>query len=155
MLFLPRSSASQYMLKKWPIQHTGEDSGESLARLVWSGRSAQRLVPQWLLGKTKGKTPREALVCLWTWQQCRGGISLLSSAQEEPSISRGMQRLCLIADRVSPKGWFCSLFKMTYNGAGLISVSKCIFCALSPQGGGQISSILMNMCRIDFELGII
>lgn len=67
----------------------------------------------------------------------------------------GTQHLCLIADRVSPKGWFCSLFKMTYNGAGLISVSKCIFCALSPQGGGQISSILMNMCRIDFELGII
>ena len=39
--------------------------------------------------------------------RCQGGIGLpvisLLSAQEEPSISLGMQHLCLIADRVSPK----------------------------------------------------
>lgn len=50
-----------------------------------------------------------------------------------PSISPYMKCLCLMADRISQKGlpFLLSLFKMKYNGLGLISVSKCIFSVLS------------------------
>lgn len=139
MLSLPRSPATHLL---WvPISYgphtTLETSQEkarwmlmlhSLAGLVWRGRPVPGAAVPVTPEKDKGGSSQ-------------GGIGLpvisLLSAQEEPSISLGMQHLCLIADRVSPKGWSCSLLKMTYNGPGLISVSKCIFCALSPQGGGR------------------
>lgn len=63
---------------------------------------------------------------------------------------RGVSVYCLI--ECLQRALFGSLFKMTYNGPRL-SVSLNAFSALCPHWG--VRSILMDTCRIDFELGII
>lgn len=128
------------VLREMERQDSGTHRVCLLAKLGRVGGPRLALVNWLRLRKTKGKLSAEASVCLWTVTETRGSISLQSSAQGGPSISRCTWRLCLTADRASPKGFLCSLFKMTYDGPGLISVPECIFCALSPPRDSVLSN---------------